>query len=95
MTSFLHLPNYIEDLEELIRKARAKLKKKKPSINLLEEQEQPRRSLTPIFEATTNKTLREFSDPTTASSRCGRRRIRAQANFDQHGVSQALLWESA
>jgi len=39
MTSFLHPPKYTDDPEEIIRKARAKLKKKKPSINLSKEED--------------------------------------------------------
>jgi hypothetical protein len=35
------------------------------------EEDQPRRSLTPVFEAMANKTLREFSAPTTANIRTG------------------------
>jgi hypothetical protein len=37
----------------------------------LSEEDQPRRSLTPVFEAMANKTLREFSAPTTANIRTG------------------------
>jgi hypothetical protein len=56
--------NYIEDLEALIRRTRAKLKR----VSALESEENRiRRSLTPEFEAMTNKTLCEFSAPTTAN----------------------------
>jgi hypothetical protein len=37
----------------------------------LSEEDQPRRSLTPVFQAMTNKTLHEFSAPTTANIRIG------------------------
>ena len=66
MTSFDLSTNYIDDLEALIRRTRAKLKK----IPTLEwEDNQIRRSLTPEFEAMANKTLREFSALTTANIR--------------------------
>jgi hypothetical protein len=70
MSGYLHPTNYIEDPEEVIRQAKAKLRKKKPPTTLSEE-DQPRRSLTPVFEAMANKTLREFSTPTTANIRTG------------------------
>jgi hypothetical protein len=70
MSGYLHPTNYIEDLEEIIRKARAKLRKKK-SPTTLPEEDQPRRSLTPVFEAMANKTLHEFSAPTTTNIRTG------------------------
>jgi hypothetical protein len=70
MSGYLHLINYIEDPEEIIRLARAKLRKKKSSTTLLEE-DQPGRSLTLVFEAMANKTLCEFFAPTTASINVG------------------------
>jgi len=54
LIGFDHLTYYIEDLETLIRKAKAKLRKKIPPTLL--EEDQPRRSLAPKFEAMT-KTL--------------------------------------
>jgi hypothetical protein len=69
MFYFAQPTNYVEDPKEIIRKARAKLRKKKPPTTLSEE-DQPR-SLTPQFEAMANKTLREFSAPTTANIRTG------------------------
>ena len=61
--------NYVEDLEALIRRTRAKLKK----VSAWElEDNQTRRSLTQEFEAMANKTLREFSAPITAKIRTGR-----------------------
>jgi hypothetical protein len=54
MTDFDLLINYIDDLEALIRRTRAKLKK----VSALEsEDNQIRRSLTLEFEAMANKTL--------------------------------------
>jgi hypothetical protein len=70
MSRYLRPTNYVEDLEEIIRQARAKLGKKK-SPTTLSEEDQPRRSLTPVFEAMANKTLHEFSAPTTANIRTG------------------------
>ena len=66
MTGFDRLTNYVEDLEALLRWTKAKLKK----VSALEsEDNQIRRSLTPNFEAMADKTLREFSTPTTANIR--------------------------
>ena len=68
MTSFDFPTNYVEDLEALFRRAKAKLKK----VSALEsEDNQTRHSLTPVFEAMADKTLREFSAPTTANIRTG------------------------
>ena len=68
MTSFDLLTNYIEDLEALLKRTKAKLKK----VSALEsEDKQIRRSLTPEFKAMANRTLREFSAPTTANIRTG------------------------
>ena len=68
MTCFDLPTNYIEDLEALIRRTRAKLKK----VSALESKDnQIRRSLTPEFEAMADKTLREFSTRTTANIRTG------------------------
>jgi hypothetical protein len=54
MTGFDLLTNYIEDPEALIRRTRAKLKK---VLALYLEDNQTRRSLTPIFKAMADKTL--------------------------------------
>ena len=68
MTGFDLPTNYIEDPEALIRRTRAKLKK----VPALEsEDNQTRRSLTPVFEAMANKTLHEFSAPTMANIHTG------------------------
>ena len=66
MTSFDLPTNYVEDLEALIWRTRAKLKK---VLALESKDNQTRRSLTPVFEAMANKTLREFSAPTTTNIR--------------------------
>ena len=64
MTSFDLPTNYVEDLETLIRKTRAKLKKVSA---LKSEDNQIRWSLTLEFEAMADRTLHEFSAPTTAN----------------------------
>ena len=66
MTYFDLPTNYVEDLEALIRRTRAKLKKV-PALK--SEDNNIRRSLTPEFEAMANRTLHEFSTPTTANIR--------------------------
>jgi hypothetical protein len=68
MTGFDLPTNYIEDPEALIRRTRAKLKKVSISVS---EVNQIRKSLAPEFEAMANKTLHEFSAPTTANIRTG------------------------
>ena len=60
--------NYIENLEALLRRTRAKLKK---VPTLKSEDNHIRRSLTPEFEAMANRTLREFSAPTIANIHTG------------------------
>ena len=66
MTGFDLPTNYVEDLELLIRRTRAKLKK----VPVLKSEDNHiRRSLTPEFEAMANRTLCEFSAPTTANIR--------------------------
>ena len=66
MTDFDLPTNYVDDLEALIRRTRAKLKE----VPALEsEDNQTRRSLTLVFEAMADKTLHEFSAQTTANIR--------------------------
>jgi hypothetical protein len=77
MTGFDLLTNYLDDLEVLLRKAKASLKK---VLTLELEDNRIRRSLTPEFEAMANKTLREFSAPTTANIRTG-----PQTNVGENG----------
>jgi hypothetical protein len=60
--------NFVDDPEALLKKTRAKLKK---VLALELEDHQIRRSLTPEFKAMTQKSLREFSAPTTANIRTG------------------------
>ena len=66
MIGFNLLTNYIEDPKALIRRTRVKLKKVPASES---EDNRIRQSLTPKFEAMADKTLREFSAPTTANIR--------------------------
>ena len=68
MTGFDLPTNYVDDLEALHRRTKAKLKK----VSALESKDnQIRRSLIPEFKAMANKTLREFSAPTTTNIRTG------------------------
>ena len=68
MTSFDLPTHYVEDPEALIRRTRAKLKK---TLALKSKDNHIRRSLTPEFEAMADRTLHEFSAPTTANIRIG------------------------
>ena len=64
MTGFDLLTNYVDAPEALLKRTKAKLKK----VSALElEDNQIRRSLTLEFEAMADKTLHEFSAPTTAN----------------------------
>ena len=64
MTNFDFLINYIDDPEALLKRTKAKLK----TISALESEDSHiRRSLTLEFEAMADRTLREFSAPTTAN----------------------------
>jgi hypothetical protein len=63
MTGFDLRTNYLDDPEVLLRKDKARLKK----VLTLESEDNRIRSLTPESEAMANKTLHEFSDPTTAN----------------------------
>ena len=68
MIGFDLLTNYVDNLVALFKRTKAKLKK----VSALEsEDNRIRRSLTPEFEAMANKTLHEFSAPTTANNRTG------------------------
>ena len=64
MTGFDLPTNYVDDLEALLQRTKAKLKKVSA---LKSEDNQTRRSLTLVFEAMADKTLHEFSAPTTAN----------------------------
>ena len=68
MSGFDLLTYYVDDLEALLKKTRAKLKK----ISALESKDiQIRQSLTLEFEAMANNTLHEFSASTTANIHTG------------------------
>jgi hypothetical protein len=70
-----HLPeNFIDNPEALIREARAKLKKSTLRRNTSSNSEDRRsfiRNLSTEFAAMVNKTIREFSAPTTDNIRTG------------------------
>jgi hypothetical protein len=63
MTGFDLLTSYLDDPKVLLRKAKASLKK----VLTLESKDNRIRSLTLEFEAMANKTLHEFSTPTTTN----------------------------
>jgi hypothetical protein len=65
---FDFLENYIDNPKAIIKKTRSKLKKVSIEIS---EVSQAKRNLAPEFEAMANKTLREFSAPTTENIRTG------------------------
>jgi hypothetical protein len=67
MTGFYLLTSYLDDPEVLLRKAKASLKK----VLTLESKDNRIRSLTPEFEAMANRTLHEFSAPTTTNIHTG------------------------
>ena len=68
MPGFIRPPNYVDNPEALIRLAEQRLKKQSTTLT---DVNQPRRNLSPVFEAMADKTLREFSAPTTANIRTG------------------------
>jgi hypothetical protein len=89
MTGFDLLTNYLDDLEVLLRKAKASLKK---VLTLESEDNRIRRSLTPEFEAIANKTLRilcsnHHQHSYQTANRCWREWIQAHASCYQHGAS--------
>jgi hypothetical protein len=60
--------NFIDDPETLLKRIKVKLKR----VSALESKDNRiRRSLTPEFKAMANKSLREFSAPTTANIHTG------------------------
>jgi hypothetical protein len=65
---FDFLENYIDNPKAIIKKTRSKLKKVSIEIS---EVSQAKRNLAPEFEAMANKTLHEFSAPTTENIRTG------------------------
>ena len=68
MTGFDLLTNYVDDPKALLKRTKAKLKK---VLAIELEYHQIRHSLTPEFEAMADKTLCEFSAPTTSNIRTG------------------------
>ena len=82
MTGFDLPTNYIEDSEALIRRTRAKLKK---VLALNSEDNHIRWSLTSEFEAMADRTLREFSAPTTTSIHTG-----PNVNVGDNGIELKL-----
>jgi hypothetical protein len=66
MTGFDLPINYVDDPKALLKRIKAKLKK---VLALVSKDNRIRRSLTPKFEAMADKTLCEFSTPTTANIR--------------------------
>ena len=82
MTGFDLPTNYVEDPEALIRRTRVKLNK----VPVLKSEDNHiRRSLTLEFEAMANKTLHEFSAPTTANIQ-----IRPTVNVGENGFELKL-----
>ena len=62
-----HLPgNFVDNLEAFLRKTRAKLKKRSSTL-----QHEASRNMSSEFEAMVNKSIREFSAPTTDNIRTG------------------------
>ena len=68
MTGFDLLTNYVDYPEALLKRTKAKLKK---VLALELEDNHIRRSLTPKFESMADRTLHEFSIPTSANIRTG------------------------
>ena len=76
MTGFDLPTNYVDDPEALLKRTKAKLKK----VSALESEDNHiRRSLTPEFEGMADRTLHEFSAPTTAISIFKHTQINPQA----------------
>jgi hypothetical protein len=80
MSRFGRIDNFIDNPKLLFRRARAKLKRVQAKTSLsqleaplsdLEGQPSIVRNLTPEFDAMANKSLREFSAPTTANIQTG------------------------
>jgi hypothetical protein len=79
---FDFLKNYIGNLEAILKKTRAKLKKVSIENS---EVSQAKRNLAPEFEAMANKTLHEFSAPTTENIHTG-----PQVNVGEDGFELKL-----
>jgi hypothetical protein len=74
--------NYTDNLEAILKKTRAKLKKVSIENS---EVSQAKRNLAPEFEAMANKTLHEFSAPTTENIHTG-----PQVNVGEDGFELKL-----
>jgi hypothetical protein len=90
MSRFGHLDNFIDNSELLFRRARAKLKRVQADTSssqleapLSDSEGQPSivRNLTPEFDTMANKSLHEFSAPTTANIQTGPA-IEIEQNFE-------------
>ena len=68
MTGFDLSTNYVDDPKALLKRTKVKLKK---VLALESEDNHIRQNLTPEFEAMADKTLHEFSTPTTANIHTG------------------------
>jgi hypothetical protein len=77
MISFNLPTNFIDDLEVLLKRTKAKLKR---VLALESKDNRIRQSLTPEFEAMANKSFHEFSAPTTANIR-----TRPEVNIGDNG----------
>jgi len=77
MNGFDVLDNFVDNPETLIRKMKAKLRRNQSTsstsqlANPSESEDQPTQSLTPEIEVMADKSLHEFSAPTTANIRTG------------------------
>jgi hypothetical protein len=81
MSRFSHPDNFIDNPELLFKRARAKLKRVQEETSSSSQLEAPLsdskgqpsivQNLTPEFDAMANKSLREFSAPSTANIRTG------------------------
>ena len=67
-----HLPgNFVDDPDALFKKTRAKLKKSSTLQQEASSNQEDHRNLSSEFEAMANKSIREFSAPTTDNIRTG------------------------
>jgi hypothetical protein len=82
MTGFDLSTNYVDDPEALLKRTKTKLKK---VLALESKDNHTMRSLTLEFKAMANRTLREFSAPTTANIR-----IESETNVGDNGFELKL-----
>ena len=90
--------NFIDNPEALFRKTRTKHKKRSSTLQQeASSNQEDHRNLSSEFEAMANKSIREFSAPTTDNIRTGpaaeSMELWAQAWTYQHGAIQPALWE--